>query len=470
MKSSSPYRLIVLIGLCLIFACEDVTIFAEPERPQAQEVEVAETVGVCMIDADCPQWLCVGSSCQEGVCVPERFRQPALSLEPIFLEDTVVSISMDKDRLIALAGEVKSMAMMSEEDSEQSTRLTQVPLSLGIGKEILQWELTAPYPEADSTQAQVKEYEEATWQKKNPWTPNLTKVINTVSLDPDEPNTTNEVALDLRALSLQNGRVWLHAGEQVKDLWWGNYGQTSAQGKFFGLASPIQDLIVDEDEVWVSIFDKGLERLALTVTPTEDDDEDASQQANARFNTPGRALSAQAGRSFVVVADGYAGLSLFNKRAGSSLETLNPARRLVTPPQELSSAGRTVHLDLVEDRIITAEYGLGFSLVRVNTEGGLQHELTMALDGIVRWVKWVDPYTALVWVDGRGIVALDLLTKDQIPVIIAEETLPNMETETTTSETEVEAAIWTASGSRFALLTPQGSLYHGGLSCAARDE
>ena len=454
LKTSTLSGLVSLSCLYLSIACEEVTIFAEPERSKVNAESQVIPVGMCMTDEDCPQWSCVSSSCVGGACIPERQTPPLLTLEPILLEEPLVSIAMEKDRLLALVGEISSTT------NEEENSFISVPHSLGSGEKILQWSLSAPFPQVDAGLDELRAYATATWMPENQWQPELQKITRSFSIEENSLTETTET-LTPKALTLHNQKVWIHAGDQLRDLWLGRFGQNANQGQFFQLASPIQSVVVDGEEAWVSIFDKGLERLSLTdELPETEEDEDLSQVANARFNTPGRALYAKAGRSFVVVADGYAGLSLFNKRASSSLENQNPARRLVTPPQELSTEGRTVHLDLIEDKIISAELGLGITVSRVNTVGGLQKIFTQDLGGIARWVQWIDPYTALVWVDHRGVIVLDLLSDNEQGVTLVEETIRDRE-----QAEELKALVWTGSGQRFAFLTPEGRLYHGNISC-----
>ena len=317
---------------------------------------------------------------------------------------------------------------------------------------------------SESTSAEQKAYEDATWSPENQWVPALERVSFTPSFNPDEEPTETREPLSLRAVNTLEGKVWISAGDQRRDLWWGSFGDSPQSGKYFKVAAPVQAIIVDGEEAWASVYDKGLERLELSESIAESDEEMGQPaQANARFNTPGRAIAACAARSFIVVADGYAGLSLFAKREDAGLGTLNPSRRLITPPQALSTAGRTSHLDLIEDKVISAEYGLGVSISQVSAEGGLQRQMTVDLGGAVRWVHWVDPYTAIAWVDGRGALALDLLADEDGLSVINLQSIggegfhPNI------------ADVWTASGSRYALLTPEGDLYHGVLSCASED-
>lgn len=442
----NAHRLVsMLCYVTILCSCEEVTIFAEAERPVVNEVDTLGTVGACLTNEDCPQWACVSSVCNDGLCVPKRPLTPRLTMEPIFLDQPLVSVSVEKDVMIGLVGELST-----EMDHSHS---------LGTGQKLLSWTLSAPYPESEASSSDILAYEEANWIPENQWDPDFVKISFNASVDPSEPPTETREPITPKAITLQNGNLWVYAGEQIRDLWWGRFGQEVSAGTYFTLASPAQSIFVDGEEAWVSIFDKGLERLSLV----EGDDDDDYQEANARFNTPGRALNVKAGRSFVVVADGYAGLSLFSKRGAERLGTSNPARRLVTPPQELSTEGRTVHLDLIEDRVITAEYGLGVSVIRINAEGGLQREVSMELGGRARWVNWVDPYTALVWVDGRGVLALDLLTADQKPQVIAE-------IATSQENDPTSALVWSAHEKRFALLTPEGTLYQGALSCAPKNE
>ena len=139
---------------------------------------------------------------------------------------------------------------------------------------------------------------------------------------------------------------------------------------------------------------------------------------------------------------------------------VTPARRLITPPQELSTEGRVVHLDLIEDRVLSAELGMGVGVSRITPAGGLERELTFALGGDVRWVSWIDPYTPLIWVEGRGIVILDLLiTQDELPVVIAELSLEAL------GDPTLSAEVWSSDADRFALLTERGAIFEGSVTC-----
>ena len=435
---ASYFIMLIILNL----SCEEVTIFGEKEKEDRSLNEGGLTVGSCNNDEDCPQWSCVSSNCIEGECIPERSTLPRLNMTAVNLDETVISVSVYEDQMVALVGELNQEFIG--------------PNSLGIGTKILSWALEEPYPEDRNVQS-IKAYEDASWMADTSWTPNLQRITYTASLDPDEPLIETREPLDLRAVTLQEDKLWIHAGTELRDLWWGDIGQSPSNGRYFRLAAPAQAITVDQDEAWVSVYDKGLERLSLLDEPEESDI--FSPEPNARFNTPGRALFSKAGRSFVVVADGYAGLSLFSKRAQSGLDQSNVARRLVTPPQELSSQGRTQHLDLIEDRIISAEFGTGIRITQVSAEGSLSKQIQFELGAAVRWVKWVDPYTALVWVDGRGVIALDFLKLDPLPEIIAE---LNTSQE---NEPVSKAMVWSGHGRRFALVNDEGTLYHGKLSC-----
>lgn len=431
---------LVFLSHCFL-SCEDVTVFGDTEK-EVQTDEQQITVGACTTDEDCPQWTCVSSSCLNGECVPYRQSSPRLSMEAVSLDEQIVSVSVYGDQMAALTG---------EPNQDRSG-----PNSLGFGTRILTWSLDEPYPDGDDEMA-FKAYESANWKAESSWSPNLERIIKMASLDPDEPLIETREPLEIRALTLHEDKLWIHAGSELKDLWWGKVGQNPSQGRYFRLAAPAQALVVDQDEAWVSVFDKGIERLSL-IDQLESPDS-LNPEPNARFNTPGRALFSRAGRSFVVVADAYAGLSLFLKRAQSSLDQSNAARRLVTPPQELSSQGRTTHLDLIADRVISAEFGAGLRITQINTEGGLSRQAQFELGAPVRWVKWVDPYTALAWVDGRGVLALDLLNLDPLPNTIAE-----INTREIAGELS-QALAWSAHDRRFALVTGEGTLYQGKLSC-----
>ncbi len=433
-----PTLLLSLVSL-LVSACEEVTVFGESQKTVESNTE-RSTVGSCMSDEDCPQWACVSSTCIEGECVPKRGNRPELKMDKVLLDEPVVSVSVFASQMVALVG---------EPNTDQFG-----PHSLGTGQKLLAWSLETPYPDENADLMSIKAYETADWIPKSSWTPSLQRTSYMASLDPEDPVIETKQDLELRAVTLQDEKLWIHAGPNLKDLWWGEFGQSESNGRYFRLAAPVQAVTSDEDEAWVSVYDKGLERLSLV---EEAEVDPLNQESNARFNTPGRALFSQAGRSFVIVADGYAGLSLFLKRAQSTLDQASAARRLVTPPQELSSQSRSAHLDLIEDRVISAEYGSGIRVTRISSEGSLVSEIEFELGGTVRWVKWIDPYTALAWVDGRGVLALDLLTSDLLPKVIAELN--------TDAADYNEALVWSAHGRRFALLTNEGSLYQGRLSC-----
>ena len=420
------------LAMLISCGCESTRIFGESERTPTPQEEVPLSVGVCVSDDDCPQWTCVSAVCSEGLCIPERQHPASIEVEAVSGENTYVSLSLRDDQLIAMVG---------EPDSERGGAH-----SLGVGEKVRRWSL-----------------DNDVWDESGDWSPELVRVtVRPPLVVGDDPEEQRE-PLALRGVTLTEGGVWLHAGEQFRDLWYGSWNQSPAQGAYHRLAAPLQAVIQDEDEAWASIFDKGLERIDLSPpVMTGDEDEIASFEANARFNTPGRALSARAGRSFVVVADGYAGLSLFNKRGDAGLASDNPARRLITPPQELSTEGRVVHIDLFEDRVISAELGVGVGFSRITPEGGLTREFTISLGGEARWVSWVDAYTAVVWVEDRGVVALDLLTSEETPLILAEMSLPEV------ADAPISAEIWSADRGRFALLNSAGALFRGSLNCSPR--
>jgi hypothetical protein len=424
-------RYFIALVMIASSGCESTQIFAEPDRPPPPQDETLLSVGVCADDEDCPQWTCVTSICKEGQCIPERQSSPSLNVQAVLSEESYLSLSLRDDQLIAVIG-------------EPDTDLAGAH-SLGVGSGLRRWTL-----------------EDGQWNESGDWSPSLVRITIRppliVGADPEE----SREPLTLRGVTLTEGGLWLHAGEALRDVWYGSWNQSTSQGTYHRLAAPLQAIIQDEEEAWASIFDKGLERLDLSPPMMSDDDMDevVSFEANARFNTPGRALSAQAGRSFVVVADGYAGLSLFNKRGDTGLSSDNPARRLITPPQELSTEGRVVYIDLFEDRVMSAELGVGVGFSRITPEGGLKREFTVSLGGEVRWVSWVDAYTAIVWVEGRGVVALDLLSAEEAPSILAEVRLKEI------ANDEISAVIWSADQDRFALLNSNGTLFQGALNCA----
>ena len=122
------------------------------------------------------------------------------------------------------------------------------------------------------------------------------------------------------------------------------------------------------------------------------------------------------------------------------------------------------HLDLIEDRVISAELGVGVSVNQITPEGGLSPIASVDLGGVARWVTWVDPYTALAWVDSRGLLLLDLLTSDQSPRV---ERVLDIAAELDRERFKV--ARWSAYRGEIALLSEEGDLAVAELQCALAD-
>lgn len=435
--SSILYTLISCCILCGSIGCENTKIFANYEPDRIIEETAPRSVGICENDEDCPQWSCVKTQCEQGVCIPMRIPISTLWAQEVDAAQSFVSLALSSEELVALKGEVK-----------EELRVLPAPLhSLGEGDQLIRW--------SSSSTRDLKT--PLTETEPDEWKPVLERITLRPAIGMDQAPTEQREPLSINGVSIAGGKVVLTAGETHRDLWIGAWGSDPDRGRYDRLAAPAQHILLDEDELWVSVFDKGLERLDLAEVSRASDETEAFE-ANARFNTPGRALSARAGRSFVVVADGYAGISLFSKRAIDALDTSGAARRLMTPPQELPTQGRAVHLDLIEDLLISAELGVGLSIVRITPEEGLTTEVKLEMGGEVRWVNWVDPFTALVWVEGRGVIVLDRLTEAGLPQELAQ-----------VEYRDISAALWSATGGRFAFLTSEGRLHEGALKCSGGD-
>ena len=212
--------LFMLVGL----GCESTKIFAEPERPPAPIDEALLSVGVCSVDEDCPQWTCVISTCKEGLCIPERIQSPSLEVNTLLSDEHYISLSLREDQLLAVVGE--------PDDTQEGAH------SLGVGTGLRRWELD----------------EKGQWSEADQWSPELVRItIRPPLVLGDDPEEQRE-PLTLRGVTLTEGGVWLHAGDQLRDLWFGSWKQSTNQGTYHRLAAPLQSITQDEEEKYVSNF------------------------------------------------------------------------------------------------------------------------------------------------------------------------------------------------------------------------
>jgi hypothetical protein len=346
-------QVILLYGLVgSLLGCENTRIYAGAQLSMSSPSPEKKTLGVCEESQDCPQWSCIRVKCVQRECIPERKIGRWTDLTPLSAEgrgDRVTSVNLFKDGLY----------LSSVDSNDEETAQTASSISKYIR-------------------------DEGSWVAEDHI--NRPDVRSVFGISGDGLITIE--GEDSTTLTILNWRAAMRGGE-------------AATGISTALSAPAQSVVVDDDLLWVGVFQKGVELIDLSSLDTD--------ETHPRFNTPGRALATRAGRSYIVVADGFAGLSIFLKRADSGLEIISPARKLVTPPQEVPTSGRVVDLDLLEGRVVSAEWGAGIGLSVIDPELGVQRQWVTAIDGEVSGVRFVDPYTALAWIKGKGVMSLDLL-------------------------------------------------------------
>lgn len=269
-------------------------------------------------------------------------------------------------------------------------------ISVGFSEELGLLALTAPAP----TEALTPEALTA-WREASPRGVSLTRLTRAGSAGPWTPIERRAQA---PAWEVFGGRGDLtmttegEGGDELRVAPW-REGRPS-EGRVVTLSGRARALTYDDEAIWAATGERGVERVSASALTGE--------APPARFDTAGRAQVARATRSLVAVADGLAGLSLLTKRAPLTEGEDLGARALVTPPAEVPTRGRVVDLDEREGVVLTAEWGAGLGLLQVDPTLGARRVWTESLGGEVAGVRLVDPYTALAWVRGRGVLVLEL--------------------------------------------------------------
>jgi hypothetical protein len=306
-------------------------------------------VGVCEADEECPQWACVESVCVEGRCVASRLKGVFSALTPLETPDEQPRVVGARWRAVSEATPELFTLLSSARDEAQGELL----LSYGLE-------------------------DEGRWR-------------------PLESQTLNSPAWDL--CIGEGGLLATLEGPERRALRVRSFG-TEQDGLEVRLSAPATRCVVREEGVWASVSDKGVELINPELV--------REGEPSPRFDTPGRALDLSLGLSFVAVADGFAGVSLLMRRGLSGDDPRELSRALITPPLERETSGRVVAIDSAEGRVLSAEWGAGLRLSEVTPEEGLKELWRAHLGGEVAGVSLIDPYTALAWVKGRGVLALDL--------------------------------------------------------------
>ena len=360
---------LTLSASALVSACERTKIYGDLTTRSAPVDEGPWEVGVCETDEECPQWACVESMCVEGRCIASRLKGAFSALTPLETPD-------EQPRVVGARWRALSDAP---------------PELLALLSEPLEGEAGAPQPETHPPEGELLlryalegEGEGEGLEGALTWRPLESQALNSPARDlcVDEEGVLATLegperrALRVRSLGTERG------GLEVR------------------LSAPATRCVVREEGVWVSVSDKGVELINPELV--------REAEPSPRFDTPGRALDFSLGLSFVAVADGFAGVSLLMRRGLSGDDPRELSRALITPPLERETSGRVVAIDSAEGRVLSAEWGAGLRLSEVTPEEGLKELWRAHLGGEVAGVSLIDPYTALAWVKGRGILALDL--------------------------------------------------------------
>jgi len=394
-------------ALGLLLGCESTRIYAEAQPPFTPLPAQVDAELSCERDDDCPRWLCVATRCDEGRCVGERL--PA-------------RLSAEGEVALAEGGAAT------------------VVVSVGASSELGLLALTAPAPAEALTPDAL-----AAWRAEAPRGVSVVRLARAEGeggWEARERRAQEPAWLVTGALSDLVVTVEGAGGDALRVAPW-REGRPSA-GRAVALSGRARAVTHDEEALWVSTGERGVERVSARALEGE--------EAPARFDTAGRASAARVTRSLVAVADGLAGLSLLSRRAALTEGEDLGARALVTPPAEVPTRGRVVDVDAREGVLLTAEWGAGVGLLQVDPALGARRAWTASLGGEVAGVSLVDPHTALAWVRGRGVLALDLRGAEG-PVVLDE--LP----------AGASWVSWAAAAGAAVGVTPLGALEAIQLSC-----
>ncbi len=348
------HALLMLLSTLNLCSCEKTKIYAQKTDDLIEVDQLA--LLLCQTDEDCPQWTCVESHCAEyqeshspyfgqKVCIPKR----------------------------------KSIKLQSSNTLDQNKieNISSFDLSSGAN------ELYAF--DAQASKVKVYQKQSKTWQEKD--------------------NFDVDLAESKKIIAGPDRSIFFLFGSQVVlvDI-------QSRLAKAYGLSDEVHDLLIDESGLWwASVGSKGIE-LINTSNNTEDiaQNNDA-REANPRFETAGIASKALSSKSYLIVADQFAGLSSFLRKTRGGLESAAGARTLQTPAQELSTYGQVMDIAIADQRVISAEYGAGLGVLELSAQGGLLKNHQLNFNAHVTHTALIDPFTAIVVTEGKRIFLVDLL-------------------------------------------------------------
>ena len=166
------------------------------------------------------------------------------------------------------------------------------------------------------------------------------------------------------------------------------------------LSGPPMDVLVDGSQWWISLYDKGIQRVETS---------GGGVTLAGRYDTPGRADALAIGGAHLLVGDGFAGLSAL---AGSDELDEAPGAelpaRLLTPALEQPTRGRVNALSISSESALTAEWGAGLGVFRLDPTLGPQRIATLPLSAPARQVIHVGAYRALLWTGEAELLWIDL--------------------------------------------------------------
>jgi hypothetical protein len=356
--SKISYLLIISILISILgLSCEKTKIYAEKQDDLIQIDTLA--LQLCQSDDDCPQWACVKSTC-------EVYDQPYSAYD----KQKVCVPKRSPMKIQSLASAQKT-AIAAVDDFDLSLDQKEIYI-------------------LDSDKKQFRIYQKNNgneWKKQ------------------DEFENTDEIQQ-------------IFAGPD-RSIFYGIEDRLirtdieSRLSKSYQLANQVAHVWVDLDGLWwASIGAKGIE----LVNPENIENRESNDpiEANPRFETAGRALKSKSSNAYLLVADQFAGLSAFLKRSRGGLESGVGARSLQTPPQEVSTQGQLIDLDINGSRVITAEYGAGVGVLELSAQGGLIKNHQLSFDTLIKAVVLIDPFTAVVQSSDQKLLLIDLLTIDNL--------------------------------------------------------
>lgn len=345
--------IVAILGL----SCEKTKIYAEKQDDLIKVETLA--LQLCQSDEDCPQWTCVKSKC-------EVYDQPYSA----YHQQKVCVPKRTAMKIESLAS-VQKAKIESVDDFDLSLDQKEIYVL-----------------DADAQKFKIyQKNAQGQWKSEDEFESSVD--VGQIFAGPDRSIVFN---IDDRLIRT--------------DI-------QSRLSKSYQLANQVENFWVDMDGLWwASIGSKGIE----LVNPENYENRESNDpiEANPRFETAGRAMKVKSSKSYLLVADQFAGLSAFLKRTRAGLESGVGARSLQTPPQEISTQGQLIDLDISGSRVITAEYGAGVGVLELSAQGGLLKNQQLSFDTLIKGVALIDPFTAVVQSSDEKLFLIDLLTIENL--------------------------------------------------------